>query len=82
MIGDLVKDSLQRVEQLREQALDAIKAAQSTAELEAIRAERAVWERRVGLLRSDNLDPDMLDERARVLLNLAQPNELILQVSR
>jgi phenylalanyl-tRNA synthetase alpha chain len=39
MIGDLVRDSLQRVEQLREQALDAIKAAQSTAELEQARVQ-------------------------------------------
>ncbi len=35
-------------------------------------------ERRVGLLRHDNLDPDMLDERARVVLNLAAPGEIVI----
>ena len=34
-------------------------------------AERDAWEHRVSLLRADNLDPDMLDERARAMLNYA-----------
>ena len=38
-----------------------------------LKAERALWERRVALLRSDRLDPDMLDERARALLGLCRP---------
>jgi cell division protein FtsB len=56
--------------------------AQATTELEGVKAERMVWERRVALLQSDKLDPDMLDERARVLLNLADPNDLTLQLVR
>ena len=53
---------------LRAQAdLDAQLAA-TQAELSQAKAERAVWERRVALLRADRLDPDMLDERARALL--------------
>lgn len=48
-----------------------------TAEIGRLKAERAQWERRVSLLRADRIDPDMLDERARELLNYAQPNELI-----
>jgi len=47
-------------------------------ELAQIKAERASWERRVALLRSDRLDPDMLDERARALLGLADPRDLTL----
>lgn len=43
-----------------------------------LRAERALWERRVSLLRSDRIDPDMLDERARALLGLAGPRDLTL----
>jgi len=35
-------------------------------------------ERDVALLRSENLDPDMLDERARAILNLAHPDDLIM----
>jgi cell division protein FtsB len=45
-------------------------------ELAAIKAERAVWERRVALLRSDKIDPDMLDERARALIGYADPRDL------
>jgi cell division protein FtsB len=43
-----------------------------------VRAERAIWERRVSLLRSDKLDPDMLDERARAMLAYANPNDIIM----
>ena len=34
-----------------------------------------MWERRVALLRSDKLDPDMLDERARALLDYVDPRD-------
>ena len=47
-------------------------------ELVDLKAERAVWERRVALLRSDRLDPDMLDERARALIGYADPRDVIL----
>ena len=47
-------------------------------ELADLKAERAVWERRVALLRSDRLDPDMLDERARALIGYADPRDVIL----
>src|SRR6202051_4123606 len=42
------------------------------------KTEHALWDRRVALLRSDRLDPDMLDERARALLSLADPRDLTL----
>jgi cell division protein FtsB len=38
----------------------------------------ALSERRVALLRADRLDPDMLDEQARKLLDEVAPNELTL----
>jgi cell division protein FtsB len=47
-------------------------------ELASIKAERAVWERRVALLRSDKIDPDLLDERARSLIGFADPRDLTL----
>jgi cell division protein FtsB len=50
------------------------------SELERARAERARWERRVGLLKSDQIDPDMLDERARGLLNYADPHDVTIMV--
>jgi cell division protein FtsB len=52
--------------------------AQLTVELSALRAERANWDRRVVLLKSDSLDPDMLDERARALLDYVDPRDLTL----
>ena len=54
--------------------------AQLTAELDAAKAERAVWQRRVSLLKSDNIDPDLLDERARLLLDDADPRDLVLML--
>jgi len=44
----------------------------------ALRVEREQMEARVALLRPDNLDPDMLEERARVMLNFAHPNEIVI----
>ena len=44
----------------------------------ALQAERAGFEARVRLLRPDNLDPDMLEERARAMLNVAHPEEIII----
>src|SRR5262245_4563235 len=49
------------------QGLD-MQIAQLTIELNTLKAERMVWERRVALLKPENLDPDMLEERARALL--------------
>ena len=46
--------------------------------LAAVEAERMTLERRVNLLRPEHLDRDMLDERARSQLNLAQPNEIVI----
>jgi cell division protein FtsB len=47
-------------------------------ELARLKVERASWEHRVSLLRSDRIDPDMLDERARAMLDYAHPNDLVL----
>jgi cell division protein FtsB len=62
-----------------QQDLDLRLAAMNT-ELQALKAERNDWERRVSLLRSDRIDPDMLDERARALLGWVDPRDLTLLV--
>ncbi len=49
-----------------------------SGELAHLKAERAVWQRRVSLLRSTQIDPDMLDERARALLGLVDPRDITL----
>ena len=49
-------------------------ADQNLAEAEAT---RKIWERRVAALRNQSLDPDMLDERARILLNFSRKEDII-----
>jgi cell division protein FtsB len=61
------------------QDLDRQLAALS-GELSRLQLERAQWERRIILLKSDGLDADMLDERARLLLDYAHPNDLELMI--
>src|ERR1700692_4235988 len=46
-----------------------------TSELERLKQKRVEGERRVSLLRSDRVDPDMLDERARYQLDYANPRD-------
>jgi cell division protein FtsB len=51
---------------------------QVTASLDLANGERARTERNVALLRPDGLDPDLLDERARVVLGLGHPRDLVI----
>ena len=62
-----------RAQQDLEQQLTAMKS-----DLMQLKAERAVWERRVSLLRADRIDPDMLDERSRALLDYVDPRDVTL----
>jgi cell division protein FtsB len=48
-----------------------------TAELVQLKQQRAEAEHRVSLLRSDRIDPDMLDERVRYQLDFANPADLV-----
>src|ERR1700688_5196388 len=48
-----------------------------TSELARLKRERAEGEQRVSLLRSDRVDPDMLDERARFELDYVNPHDLV-----
>lgn len=51
-------------------------------ELNGLKAVRAQLERDVALLRAEHLDPDMLDERARSILNFAHPKDLVIMDRR
>ena len=53
-----------------------------TSDLARLQAEQAQWKRRIALLKSDDLDPDMLDERVRALLHYADPHDLTLMLAR
>ncbi len=52
------------------------------AELADLRADQKILERRVMLLRPESLDLDMLEERARAVLNLGHPDELVILLPR
>ena len=58
--------------QLRQQVVEV----EATAK--ALAAERQYLENTVRLLHPESLDPDMLDERARLMLNFGHPDELII----
>jgi cell division protein FtsB len=51
-------------------------------ELARLKAERRVWDHRVSLLRSDRIDPDMLDERVRAMLDYTDPHDVVFLTAR
>jgi len=57
--------------QLQREAADARQLAEITA------SQRLVFENRVRLLHPRSLDPDMLEERARVMLNYGYPDDVV-----
>lgn len=50
----------------------------ATATLEGLKSDRTVLDRRVRLLRPDGLDLDMLEERAREILNVVHEDEIVI----
>src|SRR6516162_1854179 len=52
-----------------------------TSELARLKRERTDGEQRVSLLRSDKVDPDMLDERARFQLDYVNPHDLVRMIN-
>ena len=52
--------------------------AETQPVLDEAKQQRALLENRVSLLRPDNLDPDMLEERARVMLNFGYANDIVI----
>ncbi len=47
-----------------------------------LRAERAHWDHRIGMIRGEEIDRDLLDEEARRLLGRTNPKELVVMVPR
>lgn len=50
---------------------------QAEADRDTAQADHDNWDRRVAGLRASQLDLDTLDERARAMLNLADPTDVI-----
>ncbi len=55
-----------------------IQAYELARELDALKGERAEWDRRITLLRSDQIDRDLLEERAREMLGRVHRNDLVI----
>jgi len=49
-----------------------------TAQLAELHVEREALERRVSLLKASALDPDVLEEKARQMLGLTHPDDVVI----
>ncbi len=52
--------------------------AEAQGQLGELRGERLAMERRVKHLRADSLDADLLEERARIILNYGRSDEIVI----
>ena len=50
--------------------------------LDSLRNQRIALEENISLLRPENIDPDMLEERARQLLNYSNSQDMIIMLDR
>jgi cell division protein FtsB len=66
---------------LEAQAGQRVALRQAQAEFAAIDGERTQWETRIADLNGPSIGPDMLDDQAREVLNLAAPGDLVVQLS-
>lgn len=55
---------------------------QLTAELNAVKAQRAVMEDRIGRMRDGSIDRDMLEDLARNYLGMTHPDDLVMIYAR
>ena len=56
------------------------KAAELDQKLAQVRDEHQALERKVSLMRSQSIDPDMLEELARSTLDYGKPGDLIIRL--
>jgi cell division protein FtsB len=54
-------------------------AVRLAAELETLKRQHTDLERRAELLRTDNLDADIVDVEARAALNRLRPDEIVIK---
>lgn len=59
---------------------DRVAAAEESAE--AVALQRRAVENRVRLLHPESLDPDMIEERARIVINFAYQGDIVIPDSR
>jgi cell division protein FtsB len=66
---------------LEAQQVQRAELLRAQAEFAAVDTERAQWEIRIADLSPQSIGPDMLDDQARRVLNLADPGDLVVQLS-
>lgn len=52
--------------------------AQAQGNLDTLQKERTALQHRTQLLQSNGMDPDLLEEKSRELLNYSKPNEIVI----
>jgi cell division protein FtsB len=62
---------------LRAYAMRETDLATATASLAVARADQDAWQHKVAALEPAHLDSDALDERARQMLNLSEPGDIV-----
>lgn len=55
-----------------------IQIYEANQEVDAARAEAKEWDRRLALLRADQIDRDLLEERGRILLGRVHKNDVVI----
>jgi cell division protein FtsB len=65
---------------LEAQRVQVAELAKAEAEFTAIDAQRAEWETRIATLNGESVARDMLDSEARLVLNLADPADLVVEL--
>ena len=65
---------------LEAQRVQAAELVTVRQEFSTIDAERAMWETRLATLNGQSIAGDMLDNEARLVLNLANPADLIVEL--
>lgn len=54
---------------------------QAIARNQAVAAERTAWQTKIADLNGQSIQPDMLDEQARQVLNLANPQDMVIELA-
>jgi cell division protein FtsB len=80
LVGYFVYHTVQGEHGLLARNRIAAELAAAEARLAALRAEREALEHRVDLLSPEHLDLDLLEERARVMLNFAHPDDVVIML--
>jgi cell division protein FtsB len=66
---------------LEAQALQQQQLDQAVARNQEVAAERAAWQTKIADLNGQSIQPDMLDEQARQVLNLANPQDMVIELA-